>query len=57
MLGDLDKKIDSLQSIMLSEFDHLESVVQGAAAKMNLTEAISVIDTAIKYMNIFMEAQ
>ncbi|PTP11660.1 hypothetical protein CWO27_22470 [Vibrio sp. 10N.286.51.C3] len=56
MLGDLDKKIDSLQSIMLSEFDHLESVVQGAAAKMNLTEAISVIDTAIKYMNIFMEA-
>lgn len=56
MLGDLDKKIDSLQTIMLSEFDHLESVVQGAAAKMSLMDAISELDTAIKFVDAFMQA-
>lgn len=56
MLGDLEDKIDSLQSLMLGQFEHLEAVVEKVGANETLSSAFAKIDSVKYTLDSFLTA-
>ncbi|AZZ98838.1 hypothetical protein [Pseudoalteromonas sp. R3] len=56
MLGDLELKIDSLQSLMLERFEHLEAVIERVGANVTLSNAFTNIDSVANSVDVFLKA-
>jgi hypothetical protein len=57
MLDELGVKIDSFQSLMLGEFDHLEAKVELTAANATLAPAFAIVDSAGASFNSILETK